>query len=253
MVMLTRTKAMSPGSSGRRRPVKRQLIAGAGVFAAGVGAWWLFDPAPYPYAEWPHPERMVLDLSLPFLTNRRVDALVGARPGDRVLEIGPGTGLQALHIASQLGPFGRLDIVDIQQAMLDCVMRRADAKGIRGIVPTCADARELGFADASFDAVYLVCALGEIPDPLLVLGEVRRVLKPTGNLVIGEFIDPHYVPLATLKRYAGECGFEIAMRKGPPFAYLALLRPDGSLLSRPASPASRKPGTKSVATAFPIR
>jgi ubiquinone/menaquinone biosynthesis C-methylase UbiE len=219
--------------------VKRQLIAGAGVFAAGVGVWWLFDSAPYPYAEWPRPERMVLDLPLPFMANRRLDALVGVRPRDRVLEIGPGTGLQALHIASQLGPQGRLDIVDIQQAMLDCVMRRADARGIGGIVPTCADARELPFADASFDAAYLVCTLGEVPDPLAVLSEVRRVLKPTGNLVVGEFIDPHYVPLVTLKRYASECGFEIAMCQGPRLAYLALLRPDDSLLSQPSRSAAR--------------
>jgi ubiquinone/menaquinone biosynthesis C-methylase UbiE len=224
-------------------------MTGAGVFAAGVGAWWLFDSSPYPYAEWPRPERMVLDLTLPFLTNRRLDAVVGVRPGDRVLEIGPGTGLQALHIASQLGPSGRLDIVDIQQAMLDCVMRRADAKGIGGIVPTRADARELPFADASFDAAYLVCTLGEIPDPLAVLSEVRRVLKPMGNLVVGEFVDPHYVSLVTLKRYASERGFEIATCKGPRLAYLARLRPDGNLLSRPACPASRKRGAKSVATA----
>jgi Methyltransferase domain len=151
--------------------VKRQLIAGAGVFAAGVGVWWLFDSAPYPYAEWPRPERMVLDLPLPFMANRRLDGLVGVRPRDRGLEIGPGTGLQALHIASQLGPQGRLHIVDIQQAMLNCVMRRADARGIGGIVGTCADACELPFADASFDAAYLVCTLGEVPDP-------RRTYRP---------------------------------------------------------------------------
>ena len=70
--------------------------------------------APYPYAQ-----GALLDIPLPFLTNRRLDALLGAWPGERVLEIGPGTGLQALHVARQLGPSGRLDVVDIQQAMLE--------------------------------------------------------------------------------------------------------------------------------------
>jgi ubiquinone/menaquinone biosynthesis C-methylase UbiE len=42
-----------------------------------------------------------------------------------VLEIGPGTGLQALHIAGLLGGGGRLDVVDVQQEMLDHAMSRA--------------------------------------------------------------------------------------------------------------------------------
>lgn len=81
------------------------------------------------------------------------------------------------------------------------------------------------FADASFDAAYLVTALGEIPDPLAALRELRRVLKPAGRLVVGEFFDRHYVPLVTLLRYANVSGFEPAMHIAPPVAYLARLRP----------------------------
>jgi ubiquinone/menaquinone biosynthesis C-methylase UbiE len=200
--------------------VSRRLLAGAGLAAAAAAAWWLADSAPYPYAQ-----RALLDLPLPFLTNRRLDALLAPRPAERVLEIGPGTGLQALHVARQLGPSGRLDVVDVQQAMLDCVMRRADARDIGGIVPARADARQLPFADDSFDAAYLVTALGEIPDPLAALRELRRVLRPGGRLVVGEFFDRHYVPLVTLLRYANVSGFEPAMHLGTPVAYLARLRP----------------------------
>jgi ubiquinone/menaquinone biosynthesis C-methylase UbiE len=200
--------------------VKRWPIISTGVTVAAAAAWWLTDSAPYPYAQ-----RALLDLPLPFLTNRRLDALLGIRPGERVLEIGPGSGLQALHVASQLRPSGRLDIVDIQEAMLGYVAHRANARDIGGIVPTCADARELPFADATFDAVYLVTALGEIPDQLATLRELRRVLKLTGRLVVGEFFDRHYVPLVTLLGYANASGFEPAIRIGPPFAYFARLRP----------------------------
>lgn len=200
--------------------MNRRLVAGAGVAAAAVAAWWVTDAAPYPYAQ-----RALLDLPLPFLTNRRLDALLGPRPGERVLEIGPGTGLQALYVAKQLGPAGRLDIVDIQQAMLDHVVRRAKAKGIGGIVPAHADARQLPFDDASFDAAYLVTALGEIPDSLAALREVRRVLKPAGRLVVGEFVDRHYVPLITLLHHANASGFDLTTHIGPPIAYFARLRP----------------------------
>jgi ubiquinone/menaquinone biosynthesis C-methylase UbiE len=196
------------------------MIVGASLGAAAAVAWWLMDSAPYPYAQ-----RALLDIPLPFLTNRRLDALLGAQPGERVLGIGPGTGLQALHVARRLGPSGRLDVVDIQQAMLDCVRRRADARGIGGIVPARADARQLPFADGSFDAAYLVTALGEIPDPLAALRELRRVIRPEGRLVVGEFFDRHYVPLVTLLRYASASGFEPATHLGIPVAYLARLRP----------------------------
>jgi ubiquinone/menaquinone biosynthesis C-methylase UbiE len=216
---------------------------------AAAAAWWGTDTAPYPYAQ-----RWLLDLPLPFLTNRRLDALLGARPGERVLEIGPGTGLQALHVAGQLGPSGRLDIVDIQQPMLDHVVRRAAARNVGAIVPTRADARDLPFDDESFDAAYLVTVLGEIPNPRAAVREIRRVLKPDGRLVVGEFLDRHFVALVTLLGYANESGLRPSAWLGPPLAYFA--RFQASLtsmlrgrpgLSRPAprrlgsGPAPRRP------------
>jgi ubiquinone/menaquinone biosynthesis C-methylase UbiE len=202
------------------RLFKSPWIQFVGAGCAAVAAWWLTDSAPYPYAQ-----RALLNIPLPFLTNRRLDALLGIRQGERVLEIGPGSGLQSLHVAGQLGPSGRLEIVDTQQEMLDLVMRSAAAKDIDGIVPTRADAHELPFANASFDAAYLVTALGEILDPLVALREIHRVLKPTGRLVVGEFFDRHYVPFVRLLLYASASGFEPATRIGPPFAYFAQLRP----------------------------
>jgi ubiquinone/menaquinone biosynthesis C-methylase UbiE len=203
--------------------MRRRLIAAAGVttaLAAAAAGWWYTDSAPYPYAQ-----RRLLDLPLPFLTNRHLDAMLGAQAGERVLEIGPGTGLQALHVAGQLGGDGRLDIVDVQDAMLDCVMRRAAGRGIESIVPANADARELPFPDATFDAAYLVTALGEIPDPGRAVRELGRVLKPGGRLVVGEFFDRHYVPLVDLLRYGNAAGLRLTARLGPPLAYFARLQP----------------------------
>jgi ubiquinone/menaquinone biosynthesis C-methylase UbiE len=199
--------------------VRRGLLAAAGVTTvlAAAAGWWYTDSAPYPYAQ-----RRLLDLPLPFLTNRRLDAMLAARPGERMLEIGPGTGLQSLHVAGQLGADGRLDIVDIQRPMLDHVMRR-DTSGV--IVATRADARELPFGEGVFDAVYLVTALGEIPDPGAVLREVRRVVRPGGRLVVGEFFDRHFVSLVRLLREANAADLELAAVIGPPFAYFARLRP----------------------------
>ncbi|WP_426513386.1 class I SAM-dependent methyltransferase [Dactylosporangium sp. McL0621] len=62
----------------------------------------------------------------------------------------------------------------------------AGGNAAAAIVPHCSDARELPFDDGVFDAVYLVTALGEIPEPARVLSAAARVLKPGGRLVVGD-------------------------------------------------------------------
>lgn len=193
--------------------------AAAGVTAAAAGAV-LSDRAPYPYSL-----HRLLDIPLPLLTARRLDSLLEPRAGQQVLEIGPGTGLQSLHVAPQLGAGGQLAVVDVQLEMLEHVVARAAGRSIRNISAHRADAAALPFADAAFDSAYLVTVLGEIPGPLAALMELRRVLKPTGRLIVGEFADRHHVPLATLVRLANDAGLHLARRTGVPLAYYALFRP----------------------------
>src|SRR5271168_2381910 len=129
------------------------LLGVAGMTAFGLAT----DTAPYPHSG---PRSWALGMQLPFLTNRRLDALLGVRDGDRGLEVGPGTGCQSLHTARQIAPSGQLDVVDIQQEFLDSVTRRAQSKGVLNIAPTLADARDMPFDDDVFDAAYVVTALG---------------------------------------------------------------------------------------------
>ncbi|HEX4787776.1 MAG TPA: hypothetical protein VH372_04895, partial [Actinospica sp.] len=86
----------------RPNPRRAGLATVAGLaVAAAAGAWWFTDQAPYPYAQ-----RRLLDLQLPFLAKADLDQILQPRPGEQMLELGPGTGLQTLHIAPQLGPEG---------------------------------------------------------------------------------------------------------------------------------------------------
>ena len=208
-------------SPARTRLDHRATLAAAACAAAlAAGAWWFTDQAPYPYAQ-----RRLLDVRLPFLTAANLDAMLRPCHGERILEIGPGTGLQTLHVAPHLGPDGRLDIVDIQQEMLDHVMARAERANLSTIHPHCADARELPFDAGTFDAVYLVTALGEIPEPERVLGAAATVLKPGGRLIVGEFFDRHWIPFGRLHRLADSRGLHLAGRRGPSLAYLARFQP----------------------------
>jgi ubiquinone/menaquinone biosynthesis C-methylase UbiE len=84
--------------------------------------------------------------------------ILSPEPGERVLEVGPGTGYYILHAARWLEPDGTLEILDIQQEMLDHTMRRAQALSISNIIPTRGDAQALPYPDGRFDAAYLELA-----------------------------------------------------------------------------------------------
>jgi ubiquinone/menaquinone biosynthesis C-methylase UbiE len=193
------------------------LLAGA---VLGAGLWWRKHPSACPYAQ-----RFWVDAPRPLITRARLGEALAPEPGERVLEVGPGTGYYSLDVARRLAP-GTLHVLDLQQEMLDHTMRRAEAEGVANIEPRHGDARELPYEDAAFDAAYLVTVLGEVPDQDAALRELRRVVKPGGRVVVGElFGDPHMVGEAALRRRAAAAGFEFDRRVGPRIGYFGVLRP----------------------------
>jgi SAM-dependent methyltransferase len=192
-----------------------------GLVAAGLGVasrrWSRNSRGPFPYSlRWilalPHPIS-------PGLLRRGVEPA----PGDHVLEIGSWTGRHAVQVAQWIAPAGTLDVFDVQQDMLDAVMRRAEDQSITNITPAHGQAGErLPYADARFDAAYLVTVIGEVPAPDVALRELRRVLRPGGRLAVGEvLLDPDYTSLGELRSRAEACGFRFVQRHGSPLAYVA--------------------------------
>ena len=150
-----------------------------------------------------------------------------------MLEVGPGVGIHTLPIASSLGANGVVDVLDAQQEMIDDLMRRATRAGLHNIRAVKGDAQRLPYPDHSFDAAYLISVLGEVPDEVVALRELHRVLKPDGRLVIGEIaVDPDFIALDTLKNRSTSAGFVFERKLGPGFAYFALLRPRGVVTTR---------------------
>jgi ubiquinone/menaquinone biosynthesis C-methylase UbiE len=145
---------------------------------------------------------------------------VGVRPGERVLELGPGPGAFTVDAARRTEPSGRLIAVDIQPRMIAALEKRVQAAGLTNVETHVASAYELPLEDGSVDRAFLVTVLPEIPDRQRALAELRRVLKPEGVLSITEeFLDPDYPRAQTTIRWAGSAGFELVERHGNWWAY----------------------------------
>lgn len=188
-----------------------------GVAATVARTWSHRYPGPMPHAMW-----WILQAPRPYHSARQLKRILEPQKGEHLLEIGPGIGVHALPIASSLDPDGVLDVLDVQQEMLNHLMQRAAKARITNIITTQGDARRLPYSDNTFDGAYLISVLGEIPDQDIALQELRRVLKPNGRLVIGEFfIDPDFVTLGNLQHRMSRAGFTFERKIGPPLAYLA--------------------------------
>lgn len=189
----------------------------AGLASAGAALWWRQNPSPCPYGQ-----RFWVQTAHPVITRARLKNVLRPQPGERILEIGPGTGYYTLDIAEWITGNGRLDIFDIQQEMLDHTIKRAMKSGRLNVVPTRGDARDLPFEDESFDAAILTTVLGEIPDRAAALREVARVLKPDGRLIVGElFGDPHWVRPTRLRAETEAAGLRFAWISGRSLGYFA--------------------------------
>jgi ubiquinone/menaquinone biosynthesis C-methylase UbiE len=196
---------------------KLALLAAAALVAAAL--WWRKNPSACPYSQ-----RFWVQAPHPFITRERLRATLDPSPGERILEIGPGTGYYTLDLATWVGPDGSLEILDIQQEMLDHTMDRVGERGLGNVTAARGDAQALPFDDASVDAVVLTTVLGEIPDQAAALGEIARVLRPGGRLVVGElFGDPHHTSPGALRDRGEAAGLRFEHRSGPAIGYFARL------------------------------
>jgi demethylmenaquinone methyltransferase/2-methoxy-6-polyprenyl-1,4-benzoquinol methylase len=129
------------------------------------------------------------------LWRRAVTRILGARPGDRVLDLAAGTGTSSRAFA-RAG--AKVVACDFSLGMLRAGKQRAAAK--ESVAFTAGDALRLPFGDESFDAVTISFGLRNIANTGQALAEMRRVTRPGGRLVVCEFGQITIKPVDTLYR-----------------------------------------------------
>jgi phosphatidylethanolamine/phosphatidyl-N-methylethanolamine N-methyltransferase len=102
------------------------------------------------------------------------------KPNDLTLEVGIGTGLNL----PLYPPTARLMGVDLSQEMLDKAVERVQTLAMPNVTLKVMDATALDFGDNEFDKALATYTISAVPDPVAVLREMRRVVKPGGVLVI---------------------------------------------------------------------
>jgi phosphatidylethanolamine/phosphatidyl-N-methylethanolamine N-methyltransferase len=105
---------------------------------------------------------------------------MGIEVGDRILEVGVGTGINTSLYPRNCHVTG----VDLSSSMLEKARERVAREGLRNVRLLEMDAQNLTFADGSFDIVYAPYLVSVVPDPVQVAREMRRVCKPGGKIII---------------------------------------------------------------------
>jgi phosphatidylethanolamine/phosphatidyl-N-methylethanolamine N-methyltransferase len=111
--------------------------------------------------------------------------------GDRVLEVGIGTGLAMHHYPASALVFG----IDISPHMLAVARQNIEECGRDNICLSLMDAQRLCFPDNYFNKVSAMYVATVVPDPQAMMKEIKRVCEPDGDIfILNHFSNPHFLP-----------------------------------------------------------
>jgi arsenite methyltransferase len=128
------------------------------------------------------------------------------RPGEVVVDLGSGGGLDVFLAAKMVGPTGRAIGIDMTTAMIERARANAQAGGYTNVEFYQSTIDQIPLPDASVDCVISNCVLNLAPDKPAVFREIARVLKPGGRVAVSDIALKHELPEAVAQSMAAYVG-----------------------------------------------
>lgn len=133
-------------------------------------------------------------------------AMASLKPGETVLDLGSGAGIDCFLASNLVGKDGRIIGVDMTAAMIDRARENAEKNSIDNVEFRLGEIEHLPVADETIDVVISNCVVNLSPDKPQVFSEVYRALKPGGRMMISDIVQLKPLPkdiLKSIEAYVG--------------------------------------------------